>query len=422
MITLIRKTSSLVTVDTNGLNYKTGSDMNNIGEIKDGSILFDDKILWIGKDSEADDYLRTNNIHPDKIIFAEGKTILPGFVDSHTHLVFAGNRSNEFARRLRGATYKEIADEGGGILNTVRATRLASVDELFSNGLKLALNAIEHGTTSFEIKSGYSLNLEGEIKQLRAIKKIKELLPCEIKATFLGAHDFPPEYRNDREAYIDYICDVMIPEVAKQGLADYCDAFVDEGYYTPEQGRKIMETAKRFGLGIRLHADELADVSAAKMAAEAGCSSADHLLFVSDESIEAMKKSGTVACLLPGTAYFIRMPYANARKIIDKGLITALATDTNPGSCFTENMQLILSLAVINMKMTAEEAISASTINGAYSLDFADKTGSLEIGKFADFAVYDCNSYSDIMYHFGINHVSETWIKGQKFDFNNFIN
>ncbi len=420
MITLIRNISSLATVNTNGKNYKIGSEMQDIGEIKNASILFDDKILWIGQDSEVDNYIRTNKISPDNIINANGKTILPGFVDSHTHIVFSGNRSNEFGKRLRGATYKEIADEGGGILNTVKATREASLETLYNNGMKLALNAIKHGTTSFEIKSGYSLNLDGEIKQLKAIKKMKDTLSCEIKSTFLGAHDFPPEYRDDREAYIDLLCNEMIPEVAKLQLADYCDAFVDVGYYTYEQGRRILEQAKNYGIGLRLHADELGDVSAGKLAAEMKCSSADHLLFVSDESIKAMKESGTVACLLPGTAYFIRMPYANARKIIDNGLITALATDTNPGSCFTENMQLILSLAVINMKMTAEEAISAATINGAYSIDISHKTGSLEIGKNADFAIYNCDSYIDIMYHFGINHVEETWINGKKFEFNNF--
>ncbi|MFA7627096.1 MAG: amidohydrolase family protein, partial [Candidatus Kapaibacterium sp.] len=218
----------------------------------------------------------------------------------------------------------------------------------------------------------------------------------------------------NRDKYVDLVCNEMIPMVAEEGLADYCDVFVDEGYYTVEQGRKILQQAARYGMKTRLHADELADVSAGKLAAEASCLSADHLLFVSDESLDAMKAAGTVACLLPGTAYFIRMPYADARKILDKGLITALATDTNPGSCFTENMQMILSLAVINMKMSAEEALNAATINGAKSIELSESKGSLEVGKDADFAVYGVNSYIDIFYHFGINHVQSTWIKGNK--------
>lgn len=418
MKTLIRNISSLVTVDTKGKNYKSGKDLNNISEIKSGAILFDSKILWIGSDSEVES-LNEKGLTWDIVVDGTGKTVMPGFVDSHTHIVFSGDRSDEFAKRLRGATYQEIAESGGGIQSTVRATRSASVEELYNNGLRLAINAIAHGTTSFEIKSGYSLNLEGELKQLQAIALMKKNLNVNIKSTFLGAHDFPIEYKNNPDDYVDYLCDVMLPKVAESGLADYCDAFVDKGYYTVEQGKKILETAKKYGMSVRLHADELADVGAGKLAADIGCVSADHLLFVSDESLLAMKNSGTVACLLPGTAYFIRMPYANARKIIDMGIITAIATDTNPGSCFTENMQLILSLATINMRMTAEEAIAAATINGAYSLGISDITGSLEPGKDADIVIYECKTYSDIMYHFGINHVSRVYIKGQIFNNNN---
>jgi imidazolonepropionase len=413
MKTLLKNISSLVTVDTKGKNFKEGSEMNSIGEIKNGAILFSDKIEWIGTNSQAEDLLKSNKLIPERIIDLGGKTVMPGFVDSHTHLVFAGNRSAEFGKRLQGATYKQIAEEGGGILTTVNATRNAAIEELYQNGHNLIVSAMKHGTTSFEIKSGYSLNLNGEINQLKAINNLKKNLPCEIRSTFLGAHDFPPEYRNDKDSYIKLLCDEMIPEVAKLGLADYCDVFVDEGYYTVEQGRLILEKAKSQGLKVRIHADELADVSAGKLAAEIGCKSADHLLFVSESSLDLMKNSNTVACLLPGTAYFIRMPYADARRIIDKGLIVALATDTNPGSSFTENMQLILSLAVINMRMSAEEAISAATINGAFSIDISESKGSLEIGKDADLVIYNCQSYTDIMYHFGINHVSETWIKGE---------
>ena len=414
MKTLITDISSLVTVNTKGKGYKTGTSMNDIGEIKDGAILFTDTITWIGTAAEARAKIENKEFVPHKIIHAKGKTVLPGFVDSHTHFVFAGNRTSEFARRLRGATYQEIAEAGGGIKATVKATRNATVDQLYENGLMLALSAIKHGTTTLEIKSGYGLDFQSEMNQLEAIKRLKETLPLEIKATFLGAHDFPPEYSNDRDRYVDLICEEMLPAVAEQGLAEYCDAFVDQGYYTIEQGRRIFEKALDLGLKIRMHADELADVDAAALAAEVGALSADHLLFISDENIDKLRESGTVACLLPGTAYFIRMPYAPARKIIDKNAIVAIATDCNPGSSYTENMQVILSLAAINMRMTAEEAITAATINAAYSLELSDKVGSLEPGKDANLLIADVSSYAEMFYHFGINHIEETWVKGRK--------
>jgi imidazolonepropionase len=283
---------------------------------------------------------------------------------------------------------------------------------LYEVGAKLAKSAMKHGTTAMEIKSGYGLTLRSELNQLRAIKKLQETLPLTIKSTFMGAHDFPPEYRDDHDKYVELIINEMIPTVAEEGLADYCDAFVDKGYYTLDQAKRIFTTAKNAGMKVRVHCDELADVSAAKMAAEVGAVSADHLLFISDESISALKKSGTVATLLPGTAYFIRMPYAPAQKIIESGCTMALATDANPGSCFTENMLMILSLAVINMGMTAESAIVAATLNGAKALGLSHEMGSLEIGKKANFCIYDCTSYTDIFYHFAVNTIESTWING----------
>jgi imidazolonepropionase len=412
MMTLIKNISSLVTIDAGGKTHLTGKDMQNIGEIKNGAILFDEVIKWVGTTEEAEKLIAQGTHKADKEIDAKGKTVIPGFVDSHTHIVFGGSRSNEFARRLRGTTYQELAAEGGGILTTMKATRTASIDELYEVGAKLAKSAMKYGTTAMEIKSGYGLTLESELNQLRAIKKLQETLPLTIKSTFMGAHDFPPEYKNDHEKYIDLIINEMIPAVAAEGLADYCDAFVDKGYYTLDQAKRLFTAAKNAGMQIRCHCDELADVSAAKMAAEIGAISADHLLFISDESIEAMHKSSTIATLLPGTAYFIRMPYAPARKIIESGCTVALATDANPGSCFTENMQMILSLAVINMKMTAEEALVAATLNGAKALGLSNEMGSLEIEKKANFCIYDCTSYTDIFYHFAINQIESTWING----------
>lgn len=411
---LLKNISSLVTVNADGKLQKSGSEMQEIGEIRNAALLFDEKILWVGS---VEDYEKNNiseHYHIDQSIDAQGKTVLPGFVDSHTHLVFAGNRSSEFARRLRGLTYQQIAEEGGGILTTMKATRSATIEELAETGRKLAWNAMKHGTTALEIKSGYGLSLKSEINQLEAIKLLQNELPLHISSTFLGAHDFPPEYKHEREKYIDIICNEMIPTVAEMCLAKYNDVFIDKGYYTLLEGEKIIKTGIDYGLKPKVHCDELADVGAAGLAASLGAVSADHLLFVSDTGMDSLKESGTVATLLPGTAYFIRMPYANARKMIEKGLTVALSTDCNPGSSFTENMQLILSLAVINMKMTAEEAIAAATINGAAAIEQSDKMGSLEVGKLSNFIICNCTQYSDIFYHFGINHVEQTWIAGKQ--------
>ncbi len=413
MLTFIKNISSLCTLSSGNPIARRGDEMQNITEIKNGAIIFNEKIEFVGTTEEAQNRIVEKQLKIDKTIDATGKTIIPGFCDSHTHIVFAGDRSDEFARRLRGVTYKEIAEEGGGILHTMKATRKASLEELVQAGKKLALSAMKYGTTSIEIKSGYSLTTEGELNQLRAIKQLKKELPLNIRSTFMGAHDFPPEYKNNREKYVDLIINEMIPAVAEEKLADYCDAFIDEGYYTLDEAEKIFEAAKKYGMKIRTHSDEMADVGAAGFSADIGAVSADHLLFASDKSIAKMAKSDIVATMMPATAYFIRMPYAPARKMIKAGCCVALASDCNPGSSFTENMQLVLSLAVINMKMTAEESLTAATLNGAKAMNLSEVTGSLAPGKQADFIIANVNSYVDIFYHFGLNHVDEVWIKGK---------
>lgn len=411
----IANISSLVCIDDKNQPFKKQDELSNIIEIQNAAIIFDHKIKWIGKSNELNNAILKNNFFIDDIFDVNYKAIIPGFIDSHTHIVFGGNRSNEFARRLQGASYIEIAQEGGGIQSTVKATRSASKAELFESASKLLSNAIKHGTVAFEIKSGYGLDLNTEIKMLEVIHMLKEKFPTEIKSTFLGAHDFPIEYKDNKEQYVNLICNEMIPEVARRKLADYCDAFVDKGYYTLEQGRRIFETAKKFGMEIRTHADELACVGAAELAAEVCAKSADHLLLVSDEGIESMKKNNVVATMLPGTSFFTRLPYANARKIIDKGAIVALATDCNPGSSFTENMQMILWLATLNLKMSMEEALVASTLNAAYSIDLHHRLGSIEVGKEASFLILDVPSYKDMFYHYGINHIDKVFIKGQEY-------
>lgn len=410
---LIKNISSLVTIDAQGKKALVGKEMQNISEIKNAAILFDEKILWVGTNQEANEKLEKKEISAEKILDARGKTIIPGFVDSHTHIVFAGNRSEDFARRLRGVSYQQIASEGGGILRTMSATRSATLEELVEIGTYLGSNALKHGTTAIEIKSGYGLTLESEIKQLQAIKELKKILPLRISTTFMGAHDFPPEYKNNHQKYIDLLCEEMLPKVAEENLAEFCDVFVDEGYYTIQQGEQVLQKAAELGFKLKVHADELSSFGAAELAAKLGAVSADHLLFISDQGIEALQKAGTVATLLPGVAYFLRMQYAPARKIIEKNAICAIASDCNPGSSFTENMQQILSLAVTNMQMSCEEALVASTLNGAAALLKSNQIGSLEIGKSADFSILNIPTYIDLFYHFGINHVESTWIKGK---------
>lgn len=413
--TLLTNISSLVTMNADGATVKSGADMQNIGVIEQGALFTEDsRIKWVGSAAEAAQKLENLECIADEIIDCSGKTVLPGFVDSHTHMVFAGNRSDEFARRLRGTTYQEIAAEGGGILKTMRSVRDSSVEELAATASHLVISAMKHGTTTVEIKSGYGLDLESELKQLRAIRMAQRELPVRIIATFLGAHDVPPEYRHDRNRYIDILCEEMIPAVADEELADFCDVFTDTGYYTVEETERILETARTAGMKLKIHADELSHVGAAELAGKLRCASADHLLHISDAGIASMRDAGSIGTLLPGTAYFLGLPYAPARRMISEGMAIALATDCNPGSCFTENMQLILSLACTQMRMTMEEALCAATLNGAAALGVADTFGSLEPGKEANFLIAGTASYTDLMYHFGVNHIREVWVRGRR--------
>jgi len=409
MATLITNISSLVTVNANGNHALTGASMNDVGEIKDGAILFDETIEWIGRASEID----ADNIDAD-VIDAQGCTVMPGFVDSHTHMVFAGSRSHEFARRLQGVSYQTIAAEGGGILQTMRAVREADLPTLLDIAEPLVHSAIQHGTTTVEIKSGYGLTLDSELRQLAVLEDLREMLPITIVGTFLGAHDVPPEYAGRREAYVDHVINDMLPRVAEQRVAEFCDVFADTGYFTNEDSERILRAAASHGLKAKVHADELSAFGAAEMAARMGAISADHLLYISEEGMDAMKAAGTVATLLPGTAYTLRLPYAPARTMIDKGMVVALATDCNPGSCYCENMQQILSLACMNMKMSIEESIVASTLHGAAALGLASLTGSLEVGKRADIVIHHAPSYTELVYHFGTNTVMSVFAGGQE--------
>ncbi len=412
MATLFTNIANLVTVDSQGSGRKQGSEMQDIGVITDGALLIDASILWVGKQSDfgASEFAQVDA----DVVDCTNKTVLPGFVDSHTHIAFAGSRADEFARKLRGVSYQEIRNEGGGILRTMSAVRNATANDLADLATPRIHSAVAHGSTTIEIKSGYGLTTASEIAQLEAVQLLRERVRPHLVATFLGGHDFPPEYKDDKQGYIRLLCDEMLPLVKERNLAEYCDVFMDEGYYNAEQTSEVFERATELGFRIKLHADEFADVGAAEIAAKYNAVSADHLLMASQQGRTALKNAGTVATLLPGTAYFSNLPYADARAMISEGLTVALATDCNPGSSNTENMQTILSLACTQMRMTVEEAISAATINGAAALNRGATHGSLEVGKSADVIVIDSPSYAELVYHFGVNHVTDVWIGGQK--------
>ncbi len=401
---LLEKISTLVTVRADkGADgrapRRAGADMNEIGVLRDADLAIDgDRIEWMGPSGERE-------FPGAERIDCSGKTVLPGFVDSHTHIVFAGSRSNEFAMRLRGASYQEIAAAGGGILNTMRAVRSSSLEQIVEQCRPLVRSAFRHGTTTIEAKSGYGLDTDSELKLLEAIALLAEQEPPTMISTFLGAHDMPPEHRENREAYITEIIERMIPAVAERNLAEFCDVFSDTGYFTVEESERIFEAARRHGMRLRVHADELSSFGGAEMAARAGALSADHLLMISDEGIEQMREAGVIATLLPGTAFFLRLPYAPARTMIERGLPVALATDCNPGSSMCENMQMTIALACMGMRMTVEEAITAATLNGAAALGISDRVGSIEPGKQADLAIFNVSDYPAIAYHYGVNQV-----------------
>ena len=331
---------------------------------------------------------------------------LPGFVDPHTHPVFFKTREGEFALRVMGKSYEEIAAAGGGIRNSVRVFRQASFDELSELTYQRIRRFLEFGTTTIEAKSGYGLSLEDELKSLRILKKVAELLPITIVPTFLGAHEVPDEYQRDREKYVDLIINEMIPRVAEEKLAEFCDVFCEKDVFTVAQSERILLAAKDHGLQPKLHADELFYTGGAELAAKVGAISADHLLKISAEGIRSMADAGVVPVLLPGTTFFLgKSGYAPARQMIDAGMPVAIATDFNPGSSMTQNMQLMLTLSALYLKMTSAEVITAATRNAARAIAREDRVGTLETGKDADIVLLDIPGHEYLPYHYGVNHV-----------------
>ena len=391
---------------------RVGAELCNLSIIPDGGMLIRaGAIVATGPSGVIEKQLSSNT----KVVDATGRVVLPGFVDAHAHPVFAGSRVDEFEMRARGATYEEIAAGGGGIRSTVRKTRAATEDQLLAEATKHAEWFIRCGTTTVEAKSGYGLSVEDEIKILQVVRRLNKETAIEFVPTFLGAHAIPEDFQSAPNRYVDLIINEMLPRVVDEQLAEFCDAFCERGYFVVEASRKILSAARERGLGIRMHADQLTNGGGAELAAELGAVTADHLEQTEASGITAMKRAGVQPVLLPGSVYALgKTRYPHAREMIEAGLAVVIATDFNPGSSPTPSMQMILSLAATQMKMTPAEAVTAATINAAYSLKRGDKIGSLEAGKLATFVLYDCEDYRELAYWFGMPKTHSVYVRGER--------
>ena len=397
---------------------RVGPEMSELAIVAPGALLVRGKeIVEIGRTDQIERAIEREQRSGAQcdVVDAGGRVILPGFVDAHTHPVFAGTRVDEFEQRIKGATYQEIAAHGGGIQSTVNRTRAASLEELVNAGKRYASWFLRGGTTTVEAKSGYGLSLEDEVKLLRAIRRLNQETPLRYVPTFLGAHTIPPEYRSRRDDYVSLLIDEMLPQIAREKLAEFCDVFCEENVFTTDESWRILSAARCHGLGLRIHADQISLGAGAKLAAELGSVTADHLEHTDAGGIAALKTVGVQPVLLPGSVYALGSSrYPAARQMIDAGLAVVLATDFNPGSSPTTSMLTILSLAATHMKMTPAEAITATTINAAYSLNRGDKLGSLVPGKIADFVIHDTGDYRELAYFFGVNHAWQVYASGQR--------
>jgi len=407
---LIENAAQLLTLANSGIE-KNPED--RLGIIPGGAVAIKNgRILWAGPGNQLKEFVAAS-LGVTKID-ASGKVVMPGFIDSHTHLIFAGTREKEFELRIQGATYQEIAAQGGGIKSTVQKTREASKEELVAIGQKHLDTMLSLGTTTVEAKSGYGLSLPDEIKMLEALRELDRTHFVDIVPTFLGAHEIPPEYAGRKDDYVRLVIEEMIPAVGEKKLAVFCDVFCEEGVFSLDDSRRILKAGKRFGLTPKIHADELTPLGGAELAAEVGAASADHLLFISEKGMGAMAEKGVVATLLPGTAFFLFLGrYAPARRMIEKGVTVALASDFNPGSCMTQSLPLITTIACTQMRMTPAEALLGITINAAKALKKDHEIGSLEPGKQADLLILDIPDYRHLSYHFGINPVWKVIKKGK---------
>ncbi len=394
---LIENANQIVTCRAGRRKFNAGKRQSQIGLLRNSSIYVENGVIrWIGK--KLPGKIKKSSLEK---IDARGKVVMPGFVDSHTHLVFAGDRANEYRMRLEGKTYEQIARAGGGIVNTVSAVRKTPKAKLKSIAKERMWSSISFGVTTMEVKSGYGLDTKNEIKMLEVISELNKEMPVDVYSTFLGAHAFPKDI--SRKDYIDMILYEMIPLIAKRKLAKYVDAFCEKNYYTPEETNRIFEQAAKFGLIPKLHTNQFYSVGGIETAVKDKAISVDHLEVMTAREINLLKGKNIAACLLPGVSYFLNIPCAPARKLIDNNIPVALATDFNPGSCMTENIQLVMSLAAQKLSMSINEIINAVTVNAAASLGISDSVGSIEPGKQADLLIFNMPSYEHLIYHFGVN-------------------
>ncbi len=406
---LLTHIQELLQVRKTSVDKVSGSEMAILPTLKNSFLLIEDDLIadfGLMSDLKSTDY--------DQKINCKGRVVLPTWCDSHTHIVYAGSREQEFVDRINGLSYEEIANRGGGILNSAKKLNETSEEEIYNQSKKRLEEVISQGTGAVEIKSGYGLSVEGELKMLRVIKRLKENYTLPIKATFLGAHAFPIEFKENHQGYIDLIINKMLPKIAEENLADYIDAFLETGYFSVEETKQIMEAGKKYGLKAKIHVNQFTAINGIKACVDFDALSVDHLEIVTDEDIEILKNSNTMPVALPSCSFFISIPYTPARKMINAGLPIALATDFNPGTTPSGNMNLVVATACIKMKMTPEEAINAATINGAYAMGISATHGSISIGKKANLIITKpISSYYQIPYAFGSNLIQDVIINGK---------
>lgn len=406
---IIKNIGKLVTMEGSFLP-KTGKEMNELTVLENAYIaVVEGKIFKVGTGEDYKELVGENTVIDD----ASGMLVTPGLIDSHTHLVHGGSRENEFSKKLNGVPYIQILQEGGGILSTVNSTKKATFDELYKKAKKSLDRMLEFGVTTVEEKSGYGLELETEVKQLQVAHKLDEDHPVDLVHTFLGAHAVPVEYKSNSEAYIKLLVEEIMPKVKELGLAEFCDVFCEEGVFSVEESDYILSKAKEMGYKLKIHADEIVPIGGAELAAKLGCISADHLMAASEQGLKDMAGKGVIANILPGTSFNLNKPSANGRKMIDLNVPISLSSDYNPGSCPSENLQFVMQLGCLNLKMTPNEVLTAVTINAAHCVDRATEIGSIEVGKKADIAVFDAPNVEYLMYHFGINHIDRVYKEGK---------
>ena len=406
---LIKNIKELLQVRDDTVKILSGTEMKDLPSISNAYLLIENDII-----REFGSLTDIPTVDNATVFDVEGKTILPTWCDSHTHLVYAGNREQEFVDRINGLSYEEIANRGGGILNSAKKLNATSEDHLYAESKIRLEEVMRLGTGAIEIKSGYGLTIEGELKMLRVIKRLSEDYPAAIKATFLGAHAFPTEYKENHSGYIDMLCNVLMPKIAEEKLADYVDVFCETGYFSVAETERIMESGKQFGLKPKIHVNQFTIIGGIEAAVKAEALSVDHLEVLNDSDIEVLRDSKTIAVALPSCSYFISIPYTPARAIIDAGLPIAIATDYNPGTTPSGNMNFVVATSCIKMKMTPEEAINAATVNGAYAMGLENTHGSITVGKKASFIITKkISSFYELPYSFGTNLIDQVYIDGK---------